>query len=254
MQIYDVKVDLIPGLPKVPYQSGVGNYEGVVAHWTANGDGNGGDTPSGERDYEAETFKAAFVHYFVGIEPNNEVVILQVAPIEYTALGAGKIANQRFVHVELCNYNDEDKFRRSYDAYCFIISKTLYDRDFPISPAIADGIGTVWSHKDVSEILGGTNHDDPIDYLLSFGVTWNDFLDDVLAYYDFILEYNFDALGRVQVNGKALNIKDGPGHNYNVIAKARRGEFYKFYRKVNNYYDIGDNKFICADFCTLDVD
>ena len=50
---------IIPGLPKVEYRNGYGAYEGVVAHSTA--------TPEAPainiRNYEARTWRSAFVHY-----------------------------------------------------------------------------------------------------------------------------------------------------------------------------------------------
>lgn len=193
MRMYNIIQDLIPGLPQTPYRHGVGQYEGVVSHCTDSSNRSGGDTPKRERDYEAETYNHAFVHFFVGVENGNQPVIRQVADTNYIAYGAGPYANKRFVHVELCMYDDPQLFAMAYDAYCFILAKILYDRKLGVTPAQADGSGTLWAHADVTRILGGTTHEDPIAYLKQHGISWDQHVANVKAYYDWLAGQNQTA-------------------------------------------------------------
>ena len=69
---------IIPGLPKVEYRNGYGAYEGVVAHSTA--------TPEAPainiRNYEARTWRSAFVHYATDWDET-----IQIASTKYQAWG-----------------------------------------------------------------------------------------------------------------------------------------------------------------------
>lgn len=176
--MYEIIQDLIPNLPQIPYRNGVGEYEGVVAHCTDSDNRTGGDTPSGEINWEKQNWESAFVHFFVGME-NDELVIKQSAPTDYKAYGAGTYANQRFVHVEMCMYDDETMFQLAYEGYTWLLAKILYDKDLGVTSA-----GTLWGHFQVSNILGGTNHQDPKDYLESHGVTWEMFVATVAEKYE----------------------------------------------------------------------
>lgn len=176
--------NLIPGLPQTPYRAGVGAYEGVVAHSVGISDARKAantDTPTGERNYMANNWNNAFAHAFVGVE-NGKPVILVTADPQYLAWHCGKVANQRFVSVELCEYDDPALFARSYDAFVWVVAKLLLERNLGVDSA-ADGSGTLWAHKHVSDCLGGTNHTDPIGYLESHGVSWERFVSDVTHYY-----------------------------------------------------------------------
>ncbi|WML58859.1 N-acetylmuramoyl-L-alanine amidase [Neobacillus sp. PS2-9] len=165
---YPIKKDLIPGLPRDPYRNGVGAYEGVVAHSTA--------TPEATAEAESVYFhrewdnRNAFVHFFVDWDS-----IVQTASTDYRAWGAGK-GNARYVHVELCETSDHAKFIDSYRRYCWLIAHLLKERNLKA----IDG-QTLVSHAWVSKNLGGTDHMDPLAYLTSHGVTWNEFVNDVRA-------------------------------------------------------------------------
>ncbi|MBG9615804.1 peptidoglycan recognition protein family protein, partial [Bacillus cereus] len=107
---------IIPGLPKVEYRNGHGAYEGVVAHATA--------TPEAPainiRNYEARTWRSAFVHYATDWDET-----IQIASTKYQAWGAGPAANKRFVHVELSETSDPIKFKKSYKRYVKLLAKIL---------------------------------------------------------------------------------------------------------------------------------
>ena len=68
-------------------------------------------------------------------------------------MGAGPAANTRFVHVELCETSDSSKFKRSYERYVKLIGEILRERNIHPSKGL-------WTHKDVTYKLGGTDHED----------------------------------------------------------------------------------------------
>jgi N-acetylmuramoyl-L-alanine amidase len=167
---YPITVNLIPGLPKEPYDGGVGKYVGVIAHSTANN----GDSAVGERNYETTTWQNAFVHAFV-----DDTKILQVADTDYLCYGAGHTANHLgYVQVELCQTTDQAKFEKAYVQYVWLLAKLLYNRKL----SVIDGV-TLMSHAQVSAKWHETTHTDPIEYLASHDKTWANVVADVTEQY-----------------------------------------------------------------------
>ncbi|MGN4562291.1 N-acetylmuramoyl-L-alanine amidase [Bacillus cereus group sp. MYBK5-2] len=235
---------IIPGLPKVEYRNGYGAYEGVVAHSTA--------TPEAPainiRNYEARTWHSAFVHYATDWDET-----IQIASTKYQAWGAGPAANKRFVHVELSETSDSIKFKKSYERYVKLLAKILKDRN--IHPSIG-----LWTHKDITYKLGGTDHEDPIDYLRSHGVSESKFRADVLK------AYNGDSIsveakpqqpnevpgvinevGVAYIDGYNVNLRSGPSTTNSVIRKLQKGESYKVWGKVGNWLNLGGNQWVYND-------
>ncbi|MGX5633235.1 N-acetylmuramoyl-L-alanine amidase [Bacillus thuringiensis] len=235
---------IIPGLPKVEYRNGYGAYEGVVAHSTA--------TPEAPainiRNYEARTWRSAFVHYATDWDET-----IQIASTKYQAWGAGPAANKRFVHVELSETSDSIKFKKSYERYVKLLAKILRDRN--IHPSIG-----LWTHKDITYKLGGTDHEDPIDYLRSHGVSESKFRADVLK------AYNGDSIsveakpqqpnevpgvmnevGVAYIDGYNVNLRFGPSTTNSVIRKLQKGESYKAWGKVGNWLNLGGNQWMYND-------
>ncbi|PGU11085.1 N-acetylmuramoyl-L-alanine amidase [Bacillus cereus] len=235
---------IIPGLPKVEYRNGYGAYEGVVAHSTA--------TPEAPainiRNYEARTWRSAFVHYATDWDET-----IQIASTKYQAWGAGPAANKRFVHVELSETSDPIKFKKSYERYVKLLAKILKDRN--IHPSIG-----LWTHKDITYKLGGTDHEDPIDYLRSHGVTESKFRADVLKAYNgnsISVEAKpqqsnevpgvINEVGVAYIDGYNVNLRSGPSTTNNVIRKLQKGESYKVWGKVGNWLNLGGNQWVYND-------
>ncbi|PHG70106.1 N-acetylmuramoyl-L-alanine amidase [Bacillus toyonensis] len=233
---------IIPDLPKQPYRNGVGAYEGVVAHSTA--------TPEAPainiQKYESRTWRSAFVHYATDWDEN-----IQIASTKYRAWGAGPAANARFVHVELSETSDLIKFKKSYERYVKLLAKILKDRN--IHPSVG-----LWTHKDITYKLGGTDHEDPIQYLKSHGVSESQFRNDVLK------AYNGDSVsvkpkpqeasgsvteasGVAYIDGQNVNLRSRPSISNNVIRKLQKGESYKVWGKVGNWLNLGGNQWIYND-------
>ncbi|QWG94636.1 N-acetylmuramoyl-L-alanine amidase [Bacillus toyonensis] len=233
---------IIPDLPKQGYRYGVGAYEGVVAHSTA--------TPEAPainiRNYEARTWRNAFVHYATDWDEN-----IQIASTKYRAWGAGPAANARFVHVELSETSDPIKFKKSYERYVKLLAKILKDRN--IHPSVG-----LWTHKDITYKLGGTDHEDPIQYLKSHGVSESQFRNDVLKAYngDSVSvkpkpqepsESVTEASGVAYIDGLNVNLRSGPSTSNDVIRKLQKGESYKVWGKVGNWLNLGGNQWIYND-------
>ncbi|MCU5065454.1 N-acetylmuramoyl-L-alanine amidase [Bacillus pacificus] len=242
--VFADRVLIIPDLPKQPYRNGVGAYEGVVAHSTA--------TPEAPainiQKYESRTWRSAFVHYAVDWDEK-----IQIASTKYRAWGAGPAANARFVHVELCETSDPMKFKRSYERYVELIGEILRERNIHPSKGL-------WTHKDITYKLGGTDHEDPLDYLRSHGVSEAKFRADVLKAYngnsvtvDAKPQKPNEIPGTVQVNGVAyiegynVNLRSGPSTDNSVIRKLQKGEAYKVWGKLGSWLNLGGNQWIYYD-------
>ena len=169
--MYEIKTQLIGDLPKNPYRKGAGQYEGVVAHATAVWE----DSDENQLKYFIKNWKTrqAFAHYFVDYDS-----ITNCADIRYKAWAAGTTANQRFVHIELCQTKDPSKFEISWKQYTWLLAKTLFDKKL----GVKDGV-TIVSHKFCSDTWKDTTHQDPIEYLAFHGKKWEDLVYSVSWWY-----------------------------------------------------------------------
>ncbi|MEI2313658.1 N-acetylmuramoyl-L-alanine amidase [Bacillus nitratireducens] len=236
---------IIPDLPKQPYRNGVGTYEGVVAHSTA--------TPEAPainiQKYESRTWRSAFVHYAVDWSET-----IQISDTKYIAYGAGPGANKRFVHVELCETKDYEKFKRSYDKYVKLLAKILRDR------GLSEKNG-LWTHYDVTKYLGGTDHEDPLDYLRSHGVSEAQFRADVQrAYNNSNVEVSVPDKqskpagvptavtdGIAYIEGYNVNLRKGPGTSYSKIRQLNKSEAYVVWAEKDGWLNLGGEQWIKYD-------
>lgn len=230
---------LIPDVPKTPYRGGIGAYEGVVAHSTA--------TPEAPainiQRYETRTWRNAFVHYAVDW---NETI--QIADTKYIAYGAGPGANKRFVHVELCETADYTKFKRSYEKYVRLLARILKDNHLSVEKGL-------WTHNDVRKYLGGTDHEDPIDYLRSHGVSETQFRSDVQrAYNNSSVDVSVPSKpeevptavtgGIAYILGNNVNLRKGPGTNYGVIRQLNKPEAYQVWGGKDGWLNLGGDQWV----------
>ncbi|WP_346817378.1 N-acetylmuramoyl-L-alanine amidase [Bacillus paramobilis] len=239
------RVLLIPDLPKQGYRYGVGAYEGVVAHSTA--------TPEAPainiQKYETRTWRSAFVHYAVDWDE-----VIQIADTNYIAYGAGPGANKRFVHVELCETKDYEKFKRSYDKYVKLLAKILRDRGLSVEKGL-------WTHYDVTKYLGGTDHEDPLDYLRSHGVSEAQFRADVQrAYSNSSVEVTAPNKpskpteiptavtdGIAYIEGYNVNLRKGPDTSYSKIRQLNKPEAYVVWGEKEGWLNLGGEQWIKND-------
>ncbi|QDZ77796.1 N-acetylmuramoyl-L-alanine amidase [Bacillus cereus] len=239
------RVLLIPDLPKTPYRGGVGAYEGVVAHSTA--------TPEAPainiQKYESRTWRNAFVHYAVDWDET-----IQIADTKYIAYGAGPAANKRFVHVELCETADYAKFKRSYEKYVKLLAKILQDKNLSVEKGL-------WTHSDVTHYLGGTDHEDPIDYLQFHGVSEAQFRADVQrAYNNSGVDVSVPEKpskpaevptavtdGIAYIDGYNVNLRKGPGTSYSKIRQLNKPESYVVWAEKDGWLNLGGEQWIKND-------
>ncbi|MGM2728404.1 N-acetylmuramoyl-L-alanine amidase [Bacillus cereus group sp. Bce005] len=228
---------IIPSLPEQPYRNGIAVYEGVVAHSTA--------TPEAPainiQKYESRTWRSAFVHYAVDWDET-----IQIADTKYIAYGAGPAANKRFVHVELSETSNPAKFKSSYERYVKLLAKILKDRGIHPNKGL-------WTHKDITYKLGGTDHEDPLDYLRSHGVLESQFRADVQKAYDGATvtvkpqEPSQNVVGATEVayiDGYNVNLRSGPSTNYGVIRQLSKDESYQVWGKQGDWLNLGGNQWI----------
>lgn len=248
---YEIKNMIIDGIPKIPYRNGSSTYEGVVAHSTA--------TPEAPavniRNYESRTWDNAFVHFAVDW---NEII--QIADTDYVAWGAGKYANQRFVHVELCETSDPGKFAESYKRFVWVLAKILKDKNLGVSLA-----GSLWGHYEVSHILGGTDHEDPYDYLASHGISKDQFVQDVKNEYEGSSQsqpqsadwarqlpdnWNDKMIGTLVVayqGEDGVNIRLGNSFDTSISRVTHYGEGHAVFEQANGMYRVSNGEWITAN-------
>src|SRR5690625_811358 len=235
---HKVEKNHISNITKFNYRNGYGKPEGVVAHETANNN----STITGEISYMSRNHKNAFVHAFI-----DNSRIIEVHPTNYGAWGAGRFANERFVHVELVRVHSFDAFARSINNYANYIAETLYQYDLGVTDAEKSGKGTLWSHKAVSNFLGGTTHVDPHGYFAQWGYNWNDFVKLVIKKYDDIAADRVSKtskLGHIRsANAEIYREAGNPATTIKAGSKYTHSVYYiKKQAKINNqmYYLISN--------------
>ncbi len=146
----------------------------IVVHETANPN----DSIQGEINYEHNHYNEAFVHAFV--DANN---IIQISPTDHEAWGAAYPANGRAVQFEQVEVYGAWNFARELVNAAYYTAFNMHKYGLTPSLAQSNGTGTLWSHHNVSQYLGGTDHTDPDGYwsrnarnYFGTGYTMSDFL------------------------------------------------------------------------------
>ncbi|EOO38630.1 hypothetical protein IIU_00878, partial [Bacillus cereus VD133] len=159
---------------------------------------------------------------------------------------AGPGANKRFVHVELCETADYDKFKRSYDKYVKLLAEILRDRGLSVEKGL-------WTHYDVTKYLGGTDHQDPLDYLRSHGVSEAQFRADILKAYEGETvavdtkpqeSSENEGYGVAYIEGNHVNLRNGPSTNRAVIRQLNKPESYIVWAEKDGWLNLGGEQWI----------
>ncbi|HHU6750615.1 TPA: GW dipeptide domain-containing protein [Staphylococcus pseudintermedius] len=166
--------------PKYGYRNGVGKPEGIIVHDTANDR----STIEGEISYMKNNYQNAFVHGFI-----NGQRIIETQPTDYLAWGAGAVANQRFIHIELVHVHSKEDFARQMNNMADYAATNLQYYGLSPDSAEYDGRGTVWTHDAVSRFLGGTDHTDPHGYLKQHGYSFDELYDLINEKYQVKMGY-----------------------------------------------------------------
>lgn len=150
---------------------------GVVFHYTDN---QYSYSAKNEAEFEFNNWQHAFVHTFVDAK-----TILNIHDTNYGAWGAGPHANSRFVQFELVTARNTDEFAHSIANAAEYTAMICYR--YGLKPSLVTKnhqSGTIWTHHNVTEYLGGTTHVDPDAYLAKFNYNTSKFLVLVKQYYN----------------------------------------------------------------------
>jgi N-acetylmuramoyl-L-alanine amidase CwlA len=226
----DIQKQIIPDLPKVAFRHGAGKYEGVVAHST--------DTPEATAQAESNYFHRAwksaqaFVHFFVDWDG-----VIQTADTNYRAWGAGAVANQWAVHVELCETKDNVKFQKAYSNYINLLAKLLKDKNLTID--------NLYTHDEITRKFAGTTHHDPVDYLASHSISIVKLKDDVNKILNPPKPAQPAKTRLVVVDVDSLNIRKIPSWDSSAICgKVKKGDAFTIIKELPEFYQIKSGFYI----------
>lgn len=111
------------------------------------------------------------------------------------AYHAGKTANYKYLSIELCHYNNEDKFSEVWKRGVWLVANICKRYGWEIE--------AIHSHNWASKTFGETDHTDPIEYFAEHGKTFDSFINDVkilIQEGDNILEQWQKDLGTKAIN------------------------------------------------------
>ncbi|MDD6419854.1 MAG: SLAP domain-containing protein [Lactobacillus delbrueckii] len=159
------------------YRNGVGKPEGIVVHETATP----GATAWDEGRYFNNNWTSVY-SYVHAVVDNSQTI--QLMSTDYGTWGAGPVANVRYIQIELCEVSTRSKFVQSVANDAYYIATLLHQYNLTPSRASKSGTGTIWSHNEVSQYLGGTDHGDPDGYFAKWGYSMSDFYSLITYYYN----------------------------------------------------------------------
>ena len=150
----------------------------VIAHESGNPNNVGPEALDNEVAYMTNNATNAFTSHWVG----GGGRIVQVAQTGKVQWGAGRYANPySYAQVELARTNNRAQFQKDYKAYIWLLRQLATEAGIPKTLDTGKGYNDpgVKTHRWVSYNLGGTDHTDPIGYLASWGVSYDQFKKDI---------------------------------------------------------------------------
>ena len=107
----------------------------------------------------------------------------------------------------------------------------------------------MWTHNDVGKYLGGTDHEDPIEYLQSHGVSESQFRSDVQrAYNNSSVDVSVPSKpeevptavtdGIAYIEGYNVNLRKGPDTSYSVIRQLNKPEAYQVWGEKDGWLNL----------------
>ncbi|MBS4463519.1 peptidoglycan recognition protein family protein [Lactococcus garvieae] len=168
---YNIKQQIRTDTPQVGYAP----YRQVHAHST----GNSGSTAQNEADYMSrKDLNTGFYTHVVG---NGQVI--QVAPVNRGAWDVGGGYNyETYAAVELIeSHGSKDEFMRDYKIYCELLYDLAKEAGIPTTLDTGDlaGIKT-HNYCTHNQPNNGSDHVDPIPYLTKWGITQQQFANDIV--------------------------------------------------------------------------
>ncbi|WP_416037470.1 N-acetylmuramoyl-L-alanine amidase [Lactococcus formosensis] len=167
---YSIKQQIRTDTPQV----GCTPYRQIHAHST----GNSGSTAQNEADYMSrKDLNTGFYTHVVG---NGQVI--QVAPVNRGAWDVGGGYNyETYAAVELIeSHGSKEEFMRDYKIYCELLFDLAKQAGIPITLDTGDlaGIKT-HNYCTNNQPSNGSDHVDPIPYLTKWGITQQQFANDI---------------------------------------------------------------------------
>lgn len=138
---------------------------GITVHETATENA----TDENESKYFHNADRSASAHYFADYDS-----ITQLIPDNEVAWHGCYTANHKFISIEMCHFDDEDKFNESWKRTVWLVA--LKCITYGWNP---ENIEEVNNHNWVSDQWHETDHTDPIGYFEEHNKTWDDFINDV---------------------------------------------------------------------------
>ncbi|MGQ4288944.1 N-acetylmuramoyl-L-alanine amidase, partial [Bacillus thuringiensis] len=129
--------------------------------------------------------------------------------------------------------------------YVKLLAKILKDNNLSVEKGL-------WTHNDVRKYLGGTDHEDPIDYLRGHGVSETQFRSDVQRAYTngegmkITGEDNpvVHTQGIAYILGNNVNLRQGPGTSYLVIRQLNQPEAYQVWGEKDGWLHLGGEQWV----------
>ncbi|MBG9580485.1 N-acetylmuramoyl-L-alanine amidase, partial [Bacillus thuringiensis] len=141
----------------------------------------------------------------------------------------------------------------SYDKYVKLLAKILRDRGLSVERGL-------WTHSDVTHYLGGTDHEDPIDYLKSHGVSEAQFRADVQRAYNSSVDVSVPEKpskpaevptavtdGIAYIEGYNVNLRKGPGTSYSKVRQLNKPESYIVWAEKGGWLNLGGDQWVKYD-------
>lgn len=220
------------------YNTNDGKPTGVVVHYTDNPNNY---SARNEANYVINGgWQSAFVHTFIDASS-----ILNIHDTDYGAWGSGAVGNKYFAQFEMVtakNFNDFAK-TTSYSAWytAYLLNK------YKLTPSLAqehNGVGSIWSHSNVTTYLGGTDHTDPDAYFAKYGYSMGQFYNLVKKYYNEITNQavNQGSMDHLTANEQVLHT-DGwhitsqstnYPYSFIIVINQKTGQEYKRYAIYRN--------------------
>lgn len=232
------------------YRKGVGKPEGIVVHETATP----GATAWDEGRYFNDNWTSVY-SYVHAVVDNNQTI--QMMSTDYGTWGAGPIANLRYIQIELCEVSTRSKFVQSVANDAYYIATLLRQYNLTPSRASKSGAGTIWSHNEVSQYLGGTDHGDPDSYFAKWGYSMSDFYSLITYYYNKLgTSSSSQAPATQPVSTKTVKLMRN-SYSYNAYGKKlavkalKAGSSLKVYGSAvtigsSKYYKYAEGKYVKA--------
>lgn len=189
------------------------------------------------------------VHFMIGLDKNNEVVIYQTLPLDFMCYGCGSgrrgSYNSTHVQYEILDdgYKSKEYFEKVMDAANWLdayLCKTLN-----LKP------DSIVCHHEAHEKGYATNHSDVVDWYRKFGYTMNDTRKQVKK----LLEgekttvkasakkedekpsvENGEFLVRIICN--VLRVRKGPGTKYDIMTRIEKNEVYTIVQTKNDWGEL----------------